>query len=75
MKTLIGNPESVDDGYGDRSFGYDENETLMAPKKFSKKYYILLDRAIDDLLKLFDINQNKLIDILKKKNVTTKTDH
>jgi hypothetical protein len=52
-----------------------ENETLMAPKKFSKKYYILLDRAIDDLLKLFDINQNKLIDILKKKNVTTKTDH
>ena len=46
-----------------------DDEILMAPKKFSEKYYILLDRAIIDLLKLFNLKQNQLINRLEGKTI------
>lgn len=45
-------------------------DVLMAPKKFSKKYYELLDRSIKNLIKLFDIDfklLKKRIKILEEK--------
>jgi hypothetical protein len=45
-------------------------DILMAPKKFGKDYYELLDRAINNLIKLFDIDfklLKKRINILEEK--------